>query len=55
MIPGRWKAAIYRVVAPDVEFDIEYDNGWRETVVLRSGEEFKMPFTGVIVEMRRMG
>lgn len=35
-----------------MEVDIEYDNGWRETITIPSDGSFKMPFGGKIVAMR---
>lgn len=35
-----------------VEVDVEYSNGWRETVALALGEPFTMPFDGKIVAWR---
>ncbi len=32
--------------------DIEYDNGLRETVTVKDGEPFTVPFNGKIVAMR---
>jgi hypothetical protein len=35
-----------------LEIDIEYANGWRETITLREGETFKIPFNGKIIATR---
>jgi hypothetical protein len=34
------------------EIELEYANGWIQTVILKPGEEFKIPFSGVIIGSR---
>lgn len=34
------------------EIELEYSNGWSETRTLKPGEEFEIPFDGVIVGSR---
>lgn len=35
-----------------IEYDIEYDNGFRETVTVPLGEHLTMPFNGRLVNWR---
>jgi hypothetical protein len=35
-----------------MELDIEYTNGWRETITLQPGEDTTLPFEGKIVGAR---
>lgn len=54
IINGPVNAKSIKVYAP-MEVDIEYDNGFRETVEIAAGQKFELPFNGMIVAMRHVG